>query len=149
MAEPAARIRKRRATRARRGVTTRRSNQWRLVHLHHRVLRHPYLLVIAAQSDRARRHQAEVVLIETRHLERMDANATVVMLIAVRGTFLAVTRVMTATIPGAGVMRACNRLTEVMIAGMTVSPGGLGRRATTASSRQSAAKTQLHQHAKE
>ena len=79
----------------------------------------------------------------------MDANATVVMLTAVRRTFLTVTRVMTTTIPGAGVIQACNRVTVVMIASMTVSPDGLERRTTTTSSRQSAAQTQLHQHAKE
>lgn len=79
----------------------------------------------------------------------MDANATVVMLPAVRRTLLTVTRVMTTTIPGAGVIRACKRMTVVMIASMTVSPGGLERRTTSTSSRQSAAQTQLHQQAKE
>jgi hypothetical protein len=79
----------------------------------------------------------------------MDANATVVMFTAVRRTFLTVACVMTTTIPGAGVIPASNQVTVVMIARMTVSPDGLERRTTTTSSRQSAAKTQLHQHAKE
>lgn len=64
-AEFAANIKKQRANRARQSVTKRNSNQRWLVHLHHRVLRHPYLLAIAAQNNRAWRHQAAVVLIET------------------------------------------------------------------------------------
>ena len=77
----------------------------------------------------------------------MDAKAAVVMLTAIRRTLFTVTRVMTATGPGVCLIRRGNRMVVFMTASMTVNPGGLKRRATTTASRQSAAKTELHQQA--